>query len=66
MGGARMRWLRWKDRQTPAPASTVAIQSARKFNAHGNDEIEIYEGVFDPPQSNTGRNRRTLLMLCLR
>ena len=40
----------------------------KEFNARGNDEIEIYEGVFDPPQSNTGRNRRTFLMLflCLR
>ena len=56
------------ERQTPAPASTAALQRARKFNARGNDEIEIYEGVFDPPQSNTGRNRRTFLMLliCLR
>ena len=43
------------ERQTPAPASTVALQSARKFNARGNDEIEIYEGAFDRPQSNTGR-----------
>ena len=51
-----MRWLRSKDRQTPAPASTVALQSAREFNVRGNDEIEIYEGVFDPPQSNTGRS----------
>ena len=26
-----------------------------KFSARGNDEIEIYEGAFDRPQSNTGR-----------
>ena len=63
-----MRWLRCKDRLTPALASAVTLQSPRKFNARGNDEIEIYEGVFDPPQSNTGRSRRTFLMLlsCLR
>ena len=62
MGGAWMRWLRWKRQIDASSRECSGSTRCKKIQCtrYWLDEIEIYEGV-TPPQSNTGRKQTNVL-----